>query len=123
MISSEEDSSIPRFRAALTLWLLCSISLLNVSPRPGPETAPAGRGASGYAVSQRLYPGSAKETVNMGWSESYWDDVKSELAQAVAVPEPAGEDEAATEAGCSAEPSGAALGPDDHGPLGHPPVE
>ena len=59
----------------------------------------------------------------MGWSESYWDDVKSELAQAVAVPEPAGEDEAATEAGCSAEPSGAALGPDDHGPLGHPPVE
>lgn len=30
----------------------------------------------------------------MGWSEQYWEDVKSELAQLAADQNPAGEDEA-----------------------------
>jgi hypothetical protein len=29
----------------------------------------------------------------MGWSEQYWEDVKSELQQAAAEPEPIGEGE------------------------------
>jgi hypothetical protein len=33
-----------------------------------------------------------KETGEMGWSEKYWEDVKSELEQAVAEAEPASAD-------------------------------
>jgi hypothetical protein len=29
----------------------------------------------------------------MGWSEQYWEDVKSELQQSAAEPEPIGEEE------------------------------
>ena len=42
----------------------------------------------------------------MGWSESYWDDVKSDLAELAAGPQPAQEEEAASEAGRAAAPSG-----------------
>jgi hypothetical protein len=35
----------------------------------------------------------AKETVGMGWSEKYWEDVKYELEQLTTEPELTGEDE------------------------------
>lgn len=35
----------------------------------------------------------AKETVEMGWSEKYWEDVKSELEHSTTESEPTSEDE------------------------------
>jgi hypothetical protein len=40
----------------------------------------------------------------MGWSEQYWEDVKSELEHSATEPEPAGEDQAPGQSGTDQSP-------------------
>jgi hypothetical protein len=49
-----------------------------------------------------------KETVRMGWSEKYWDDVRSDLAPPAAEAEPVSDDETLEQSARAVVPCGAA---------------